>query len=173
MFELARQVATLSLIGIGKAHEYEFSPTFMFVERAAAMLLGMMWLGITGYILWQYVIKPRRSGGSKHHHHRRSHKSGKRCPKCQNMIDARRTVCQHCGYVFGTTPPVEEEPVQKSPVEPKRESTESPPSHKRGKYCPQCHKLINRERTTCQHCGYVFFDARTEPPPSQSREPSA
>jgi len=170
MFELARQVVILSLLST--ANEYEFSPAFMFVERVAAVVLGLMWLGITGYILWQYVIKPRQSGGKKHHRSRRSRRAGKRCPQCQNLIDARRTVCQHCGHLFEATAPAEEEPVQKNAGEQSTQSSGTHRGHKRGKYCPQCHKLINRERKTCQHCGYVFFEARSEPPPSESQEPS-
>jgi len=165
MFELARQVVILSLVN---RLEYGPNPIFTFVERSAAVVLGVGWLGITGYIFWQYVIKPRRSGGRKHHRSNQKHRTGKRCPQCQNLIDARRTVCQHCGHAFAATPPA---PESAKPTE--ETASGSRPSHKRGKYCPQCHKLINRERTTCQHCGYVFFEARPAQQSSRPQEPSA
>ncbi len=64
MFELAKQVAVLSLVHAARENEYR--STFMFLERATAVALGLLWLGVTGYVLWQYVIKPRRPGGQKH-----------------------------------------------------------------------------------------------------------
>lgn len=117
-------------------------------ECLAFILLGV-WILIAGYILWQYVIKPRRSRQRRHH---RSRRSGKRCPQCQNLINTRRTVCQHCGYVFQTAPKPETE------VKPK--SGSSSKKHKRGKRCPRCRAMIDYQRAVCQHCGYVFFEAR-------------
>jgi RNA polymerase subunit RPABC4/transcription elongation factor Spt4 len=177
MFELAKQVAVLSLVHA--AREYEYRPTFMFLERAIAVALGLLWLGITGYILWQYVIKPRRPGGEKHRRNRSHRQPGKRCPQCQNLINAGRTVCQHCGYAFGSAPPEEESPTtpDAQPAGSHHPTTDEPAtgSHhrsKRGKYCPQCHKMISRERTTCQFCGYVFFEAK-ELPSSKPETPRA
>jgi len=128
-------------------------------ECMAFILLGV-WILIVGYILWQYVIKPRRSRQKRHH---RSRHSGKRCPQCQNLIDVRRTVCQHCGHIFQTAP--------KPETEAKPKSGQSGKKHKRGKRCPQCHTLINYERTVCQHCGFVFFEARQDAPTSNTSPP--
>ena len=39
-------------------------------------------------------------------------RKGKHCPKCRNLIDHRRSVCQHCGHQFELdpqTPPHPEE----------------------------------------------------------------
>jgi RNA polymerase subunit RPABC4/transcription elongation factor Spt4 len=165
MFELARQVVILSLV---TKIDYLPNPIFTFAERAAVVMLGLLWLGITGYIFRQYVLEPRRSGGGKRHRSNRKHRTGKRCPQCQNLIDSRRTACQHCGHAFAATPPAPES--AKTTGETNRGSRHD---HKRGKYCPQCHKLINRERATCQHCGYVFFEARAAQQSSRPQEPSA
>ena len=43
--------------------------------------------------------KPSSRGGGRRHK-----KAGKHCPECKEMIDARRTVCQHCGHKFDLVP---------------------------------------------------------------------
>lgn len=129
-------------------------------KLTALILLGV-WLLIAGYILWQYVIRPRRLLGRRSS--RRHRRSGKRCPQCQNLIDVRRAVCQHCGHICETVP--------KPEAEAKPKSGQSGKKHKRGKRCPQCHTMINYERTVCQHCGFVFFEARQDAPTSNTSPP--
>lgn len=36
---------------------------------------------------------------------RKHRKMGKKCPQCERLIYHRRTVCQHCGYVFPSHKP--------------------------------------------------------------------
>ena len=131
------------------------------LAKFTVFILVGIWLLIAGYISWQYVIKPRRSLGKSSP--RRRQRSGKRCPQCRNLIDARRTVCQHCGHIFKTVP--------KPEAEAKPKNGHSGKKHKRGKRCPQCQTMIDYQRTVCQHCGFVFFESRQNAPNSNPSPP--
>lgn len=50
--------------------------------------------------------KSSSSSSGSHHRSRR----GKRCPNCKQIIDARRTLCQHCGHEFKIDPNSEPHP---------------------------------------------------------------
>ena len=129
------------------------------LEKLLTLSLTLMWLGIVGYIVWRYALGPgRKRWGSSRHRKRRP---GKRCPKCNNVIYVKRTVCQHCGYLFPKVPKSEEKAET-----PERSSSGGHHSRKRGKYCPQCKTMIDRKRAQCQHCGYVFSETPGNPPPA-------
>ena len=164
MLELLKQAVALSLVS--DLQETLNGPTIKIIETVAAVLLGILWLGIGGYFFRKYVLSPSQKRGSSKRRH--GHKRGKRCPQCTNLVDSRRKVCQHCGHVFPDSSEAEAKP--KPAPKPKSGSS---PSRKRGKYCPQCHKMIGYERPACQHCGYVFFEAKTSESSANPSEPSA
>ena len=66
-----------------------------------------------GYEFSEVEIKQstETEGQTQHHHHskssgrRRKKKRGKKCPKCNNVINFYREVCQHCGYKFDAEQP--------------------------------------------------------------------
>jgi hypothetical protein len=78
------------------------------------LILGyLVALGWYLYFIWSKKQSHERSrnwghrgGETKDSGHRR----GKRCPQCRNMIDQRRTVCQHCGHEFELVPGREAHP---------------------------------------------------------------
>lgn len=135
------------------------------LEWVATGLLLLIWLALTVYFGYTQIYPRwaamRRPSSRKRRWFSRSKRTrGKRCPECGNLINAQKTICQHCGHEFGSAP-APKPPEAKPPAE-KSSSTHH---RKRGKYCPSCGRLIDAARAQCQHCNYVFFEARASAPP--------
>jgi len=119
------------------------------------LLVWTFGLGIYIYYLRKSELK-KAKGKSKSHQSKR--KRGKRCPQCKNIINAMRTVCQHCGYQFPALAKEEQEVSHHSGSGKKKQ---------KGKKCPKCQNVINYYRTVCQHCGYQFPDISSDEKPEQ------
>lgn len=118
--------------GIEPDHELEW------IEREASKLtqssdtmyiaLVVIYLAaVTWYIISTLINRKKgsessssSSGNSQHKHRSRR---GKRCPGCKQIIDNRRTLCQHCGHEFVIDPNSEPHPDEirtgrRKPVQP-------------------------------------------------------
>jgi len=104
------------------------------------VVIGLWIAGVVLYI-W-YFRKSFIQKRKENEEQRSKRKLGKRCPQCRNIINYKRTVCQHCGYQFPEVSTHDYHPGQRK--------------KKRGKRCPQCGNIINYKREVCQHCGYKF-----------------
>jgi hypothetical protein len=49
-------------------------------------------------------------GGGRSHRSSTPRHKGKRCPSCKQIVDVRRTICQHCSHEFEIEPGVEPHP---------------------------------------------------------------
>ncbi len=81
----------------------------MLVVLLAANAVLLAWL--IRSVIGGSGIKPEsQSRPSSDHKHKHKHRAGKKCPDCGNMIDVRRTICQHCGHKFEVKPGTEPHP---------------------------------------------------------------
>jgi len=82
--------------------------------------LVVIYVAAVGWYVVSVVSGKKKShdGGTSSSGHRssRSHRSstsrhkGKRCPSCKQIVDARRTICQHCSHEFEIVPGMEPHP---------------------------------------------------------------
>jgi uncharacterized OB-fold protein len=142
-------------------------------------LIVLLWIaGVAGYIIYLRRELRRRNREEQKEDEQRKRHRGKKCPQCQNVIGAKRIVCQHCGYRFPESDPHAQVEINREPIPIKQEKSEagghehghsSHSSHghhsrrKRGKKCPECGNIINYYREVCQHCGYKFDMNKASP----------
>ena len=98
------------------------SSDLMYVALVVIYLAAVSWYIISTLInrknKKETETKTETSSSGKHHSRR-----GKRCPSCKQIIDARRTLCQHCGHEFKIDPNSEPHPDElrtgrRRPIEP-------------------------------------------------------
>lgn len=70
--------------------------------KSVFVILALAYVALLGWYLLRVAFPkseeqeaPKKAKKGKGHR-----RQGKKCPECKKVIDARRTVCQHCGYKF-------------------------------------------------------------------------
>jgi len=102
------------------------SSDIMYIALVVIYLAAVVW-----YIISTLVNRKKgseSSSGSSQSQPKRRSRRGKRCPSCKQIIDNRRTICQHCGHEFAIDPNSEPHPDEirtgrRKPVQPADAST--------------------------------------------------
>ena len=106
------------------------SSDLMYIALVVIYLAAVSWYIISTIINRKSVDEGDAKSESHGKHHTRR---GKRCPGCKQIIDARRTLCQHCGREFKIDPNSEPHPDElqtgrRRPVEQQPPSNAKPAS---------------------------------------------
>ena len=92
----------------------------MLDTNAIYLVLGLAYIAAVGWYVINVFIagKPaKKSGSGSGASKGRKKRSGKKCPQCKKIIDARRMTCQHCGYEFSTQKSEESHPDESEELE--------------------------------------------------------
>ncbi len=80
------------------------------IVMVIAYLMAVAWYARGAILAKKKKYESERTYHRRKENEKRKKRSGRRCPDCKNIIDRRRSVCQHCGHQFDVIPGAQKHP---------------------------------------------------------------